>query len=146
MKPNIAKYIEIDFPSVTSVKARRICTNKTLSAVLSPPTADGPSPKPAISQGGSRLDTPLYTLLPLDLRLPNELRRDHLASATPSQNLLSDKLLDLLDPNLPTLFLAECVYCYMQPDESEKILEWFAEQFGDRGGCAGLMFEMCGLE
>jgi [phosphatase 2A protein]-leucine-carboxy methyltransferase len=146
MKPNIAKYVEIDFPSVTSVKARRICMNKTLSSALSPPTTDGPPPKPAISQGGSRLDTPLYTLLPLDLRTPKEPQRDHSASATSYQDPLSDKLLNLLDPNLPTLFLAECVYCYMQPEESERIIKWFADQFGDQGGCVGIMFDMCGLE
>jgi len=146
LKPNIAKYVEIDFPSVTSVKARRICMNKTLSSALSPPNADGPASKPAISQGGSRLDTPLYTLLPLDLRIPNEPQQGQSVSATPSQDPLSDKLLNLLDPNLPTLFLAECVYCYMQPEESERILAWFADQFGDKGGCVGIMFEMCGLE
>jgi [phosphatase 2A protein]-leucine-carboxy methyltransferase len=138
--------VEIDFPSVTSIKARRICMNKTLSSAVSPSTVNGPPSKPSISQGGSRLDTPIYTLLPLDLRIPSELRQDASTDKEGGEDALTDKLLNLLDPNLPTLFLAECVYCYMQPQESERILKWFADQFGDKGGCVGIMFEMCGLE
>jgi [phosphatase 2A protein]-leucine-carboxy methyltransferase len=120
--------------------------NKTLSSALSPPTIGGTPAKPTISQGGSRLDTPMYTLLPLDLRIPNEVRQNEPANIRPYEDPLTEKLLSLLDPNLPTLFLAECVYCYMQAEESEKILKWFADQFGDKGGCVGIMFEMCGLE
>jgi [phosphatase 2A protein]-leucine-carboxy methyltransferase len=86
------------------------------------------------------LDTPLYTLLPLDLRI----KKDPQAQAEENDPLSA--LLTLLDPDLPTLFLAECVYCYMQPEESGRVIEWFAAEFKGKGGCLGVVYEMCGLE
>lgn len=123
--------------------------NKTLSAAISSPLPTNSSEaansssaqsKPQVSQGGSRLDTPLYTLLPLDLRI----KKDPQAQAQEIDPL--DALSILLNPDLPTLFLAECVYCYMQPEESGRVIEWFAAKFGGRGGCLGVLYEMCGLE
>jgi [phosphatase 2A protein]-leucine-carboxy methyltransferase len=118
--------------------------NRTLSSAVSPPAADGTTSKPVVSQGGSRLDTHLYTLLPLDLRIPDNEPVDSIPGE--EGHPLGDKLSNLLDRDVPTLFLAECVYCYMQPEESERIMKWFAEHFGTRGGCVGILFEMCGLE
>lgn len=141
-KPNLSKYVEVDFANVTSIKARRICMNKTLSSLLFPPTIAASSSnlntpqKPTVSQGGSRLDSPLYTLLPLDLR--KSLSENDTA-------LLDDHLLPLLDPNVPTLFLAECVYCYMLPEESHSLIKWFADHLG-KSGCVGVLYEMCGIE
>lgn len=143
-RPNISKYVEIDFDDVTSIKARRICMNKTLSAAItSPPPSSSESipTKPQVSQGGSRLDTPLYTLLPLDLRI-----KTGTAEGKPPGSSMDETLSSLLDSDVPTLFLAECVYCYMQPEKSQRVIEWFAGTFGKRGGCVGVLYEMCGLE
>jgi [phosphatase 2A protein]-leucine-carboxy methyltransferase len=60
-------------------------------------------------------------------------------------DLLTEQLLPLLDSALPTLFLAECVYCYMQPEESKNIMSWFGQKMR-AGGCVGILYEMCGLE
>ena len=116
--------------------------NKTLSAGIASPPSQGTTPtKPQVSQGGSRLDTPLYTLLPLDLRIKGDGDKE---SNQPGS--MDETLSGLLDPELSTLFLAECVYCYMQPEESRRVIEWFATKFGKRGGCTGILYEMCGLE
>lgn len=76
------------------------------------------------------LSSSLYTLLPIDLR----------QSPTKTFNT---ELLPLFDPTLPLLFLAECVFCYMQPEESREIIGWFGRTF-ER--CCGVVYEMCGLE
>lgn len=91
-----------------------------------------------VSQGGTRLDAEVYHLVPLDLR-------QHSSQAG---DALSETLLPLLDPTLPTLFLAECLFCYMAPEESAAIIEWFGNVFGGDGGggCMGVVYEMCGLE
>jgi [phosphatase 2A protein]-leucine-carboxy methyltransferase len=48
-----------------------------------------------------------------------------------------------LDPALPTLFLAECVFCYMEPQASESVISWFGRTFEQ---CVGVVYEMCGLK
>ncbi|OCF71555.1 leucine carboxyl methyltransferase 1 [Kwoniella mangroviensis CBS 8886] len=123
--PNISKYIEIDFPHLTSPKAHRISRSKKLYSYL--------SPEYKISQGGTRLDSPNYTLLPLDLR-PTPTKSIH--------QLLDEHLLPLLDPKLPTLFLAECLFPYMPPEDSQDIISWFGSRFVD---CIGVIYEMSGL-
>jgi [phosphatase 2A protein]-leucine-carboxy methyltransferase len=137
---NLVKYIEVDFPHITATKARRIVTNKTLLSALSPrPEGLAAGEKQyKVSQGGTRLDAEVYHLVPLDLR-------QH--SSQPG-DALSETLLPLLDPTLPTLFLAECLFCYMAPEESAAIIEWFGNVFGgdSGGGCMGVVYEMCGLE
>jgi [phosphatase 2A protein]-leucine-carboxy methyltransferase len=121
------RYIEIDFPHLTSVKAQRISRSPTLQSPLrSTPSQDKPY---TISKGGTQLQSEIYTLLPLDLK----------SNVTTT---LTEELLPLLDPSLPTLFLAECVLCYLKPDVGEEIINWF-DQFED---CAGVIYEMCGLE
>ena len=82
-----------------------------------------------ISKGGTQLSSEIYTLLPLDLK------------SNPARTL-TEEVLPLLDPSLPTLFLAECVLCYLSPGVGEEIINWFS-RFED---CAGVIYEMCGLE
>src|SRR4051794_14973368 len=76
----IKRYIEIDFPSMTSHKARRISTNRRLSSILTKSAEAFPSSdatevgkdsrgKPEISRGGTQLETETYALLPIDLRV-----------------------------------------------------------------------------
>jgi [phosphatase 2A protein]-leucine-carboxy methyltransferase len=109
------------------VKAQRISRSPSLQSPLrSTTTQDKPY---TIQKGGTQLTSELYTLLPLDLK------------SNPATTL-TEELLPLLDPSLPTLFLAECVFCYLKPEVGEEIIEWF-DQFGD---CAGVIYEMCGLE
>ncbi|EIW66324.1 hypothetical protein TREMEDRAFT_65596 [Tremella mesenterica DSM 1558] len=149
--PNLAHYLELDFPSMTSLKAQRIARSPKLSSLLSPrpvsPQVDHqplffenttnilpttqilPSSQKQpyqVLHGGQGLTSLLYTLLPLDLR---------------NQPLSS--ILSYLDQSRPTLFLAECVLCYMIPSEGNKVLEFFRENFSR---CVGVIYEMCGLE
>ncbi|WVN86605.1 uncharacterized protein L203_101773 [Cryptococcus depauperatus CBS 7841] len=146
--PNISKYIEIDFPHLTSPKAQRIARHHKLSQYLSPtftsehssgsmaPPSSFKSPY-TISKGGTRLASPLYDLIPLDLRSSTD---------QPSQtisDILSSELLPLLDPSLPTLFLAECLFPYMLPQDSQEIVKWFGKTFGQ---CMGVVYEMVGLD
>ena len=94
---------------------------------MAPPTIP---PKPfTVHKGGTQLVSPLYSLIPLDLRAP-------------STSLQSD-LLPHLDPHVPTLFLAECVFCYMNPGQSEDIIKWFGTTFDS---VVGVAYEMCGLK
>ena len=79
-----------------------------------------------VSGGGTTLRSKHYSLIPLDLRDPSAL----------------DALNAVLDPELPTLLLAECVFCYMRPEETNKILEWF----GRFKRAAAVVYEMRGLE
>jgi [phosphatase 2A protein]-leucine-carboxy methyltransferase len=133
-RPAIERYIEIDFPHLTSTKAQRISRSTKLSSLLNPhmsPSEPATLVKPyTIQKGGTQLSSSIYTLLPLDLK------------SNPTQTL-SEEVLPLLDPSLPTLFLAECVLCYLQPEIGKEIVRWFGETFHD---CAGVVYEMCGLE
>lgn len=69
--------------------------------------------------GGTGLDSPLYTLLPCDLR--------DLATLTAA-------LQPYLDPTLPTLLLAECVFVYVPPQDVTNLLNWFSSTF-TQGTC-----------
>ena len=130
---NLATYIELDFPHITSLKARRISLNKNLAALISHPAPPAGEKPYKVSQGGTRLDGEGYHLVPLDLR---------------DTSSLASTLLPLFDTTLPTLFLAECLFCYMAPEESHAVIEWFGNVFGAeaKGGCMGVVYEMCGLE
>lgn len=90
-----------------------------------------------VSKGGTQLSSPLYTLIPLDLRpSPSE-------PASSISSILTHHILPQLDPNLPTLFLAECLFPYMSPDDSKEIIKWFGETFHS---CMGVVYEMVGLD
>ncbi|WVQ99001.1 hypothetical protein IAU59_006133 [Kwoniella sp. CBS 9459] len=199
--PKIAKYVEIDFPHLTSPKAQRIARSKKLQAAVahSDPGAStavanaastasasaavtaessfssgttaaaGSSNTYKVSQGGTRLDSAVYTLLPLDLRPspspPSSSSSASSPSATFSQppqpsstpstlpsalsagksihELLDEAVLPLLNPDVPTLFLAECLFPYMPPDDACAIISWFGSTFNT---CVGVVYEMCGLD
>ncbi|TYJ58132.1 leucine carboxyl methyltransferase 1 [Cryptococcus floricola] len=141
--PSIHKYVEVDFPHLTSPKAQRIARHHKLSQYLSPivpgvsPTLPGPGSKSySIAQGGTELSSSLFDLIPLDLR-PGS------SSSKSIPSTLSAELLPHLDPSLPTLFLAECLFPYMPPEDSEAIVGWFGETFKD---CVGVVYEMVGLD
>lgn len=124
----LGRYVEVDFPQLTAIKAQRIARNRQLTGTLV--SADPSSPKPyAVSHGGTALTAANYALLPLDLRG---------GAAT-----LDADVLPLLDPSKPTLLIAECVFCYMSPDESAAVIQWFGQTFERT---AAVIYEMYGLE
>jgi len=136
-----SRYVEVDFPHLTSLKAQRISRSPKLSALLSSSTPSStPSssmlPPPSsqrpyqVEKGGTQLISDLYALLPLDLR------------QSPSTTL-TESLLPYLNPTRPCLFLAECVFCYMEIDLSREIIGWFGRIFEKVGG---VVYEMCGLK
>lgn len=85
---------------------------------------------PLAELGGTSLVSPVYRLVPGDLRLFEELH---------------SKLQSLLDPTLPTLVIAECVFIYVDPRHSNNILRWFVEKFGE-AGLACLLYDPVGLQ
>lgn len=136
--PDIHHYVEVDFPTATGTKAQRIARSTKLHPALARPSSTSSTSSPSrqpdkldqekpytIQSGGTSLRSHHYSLLPIDLRRPNALA----------------VLDDILDPALPLLILAECVLCYMQPEEADRIFEW-AGRFKNR---AVVVYEMVGL-
>ncbi|KAI0628948.1 leucine carboxyl methyltransferase [Trametes polyzona] len=130
-KDTLAKYIEIDFPEITTKKAMAIKKSKELSALLGPPE------NVAVGNGGTALHAPVYSLLPADLRQP------------PAESLapiLTFGPEPLLSPILPTLLIFECVLVYMTPTASGALLQWFTDYFAPHGGILGcVVYEMFSL-
>ncbi|KAL5638261.1 hypothetical protein ACGC1H_005076 [Rhizoctonia solani] len=123
----IASYVELDFAENTSRKAKAVVQTQLLK--------DGLGPDVKIELGGTGLSSPAYHLIPLDLRdgVPA-------LSSLVSTSSTADPP---LDPGLPTLFIAECVFVYMPPSASDAILQWFSNTFGRT---AGIVYEMFGLQ
>ncbi|BEI93741.1 uncharacterized protein CcaverHIS019_0602000 [Cutaneotrichosporon cavernicola] len=126
----VARYVEVDFPHLTAMKAQRIARNRTLTAALAsssdPPSSMVPPSKAyTVSHGGAALTAANYALVPLDLRTSS-----------------LDELLPLLDTSLPTLLLAECVFCYMEESDSRAVIKWFGSTFPRS---AAVIYEMVGL-
>ena len=98
------RYFELDFPNVTSRKCLAIKTRKSL---LDPLVSPQVSPDQVLSEN--------YCLLPADLR---------------DTQLVESVLLKAgLDTSLPTLFLAECVLIYMEPERSKALIDWAGRNF-----------------
>lgn len=91
--------------------------------------------------GGTALHSPVYHLLPVDLRLGPEALAPLL---TESSTLGSPVLFN----NLPTLLLFECVLAYVQPEASNALIRWFVDYFSPvpNAVLGGLVYEMFGLE
>ncbi|KAG9092672.1 carboxy methyl transferase for protein phosphatase 2A [Ceratobasidium sp. UAMH 11750] len=90
-----------------------------------------------LERGGTALRSQQYHLLPLDLRAGTSALSP---LATPSTDASSPPP---LNPDLPTLFIAECVFVYMLPSASAAVVQWFAETFSR---VAGIVYEMFGLQ
>ncbi|TDL18052.1 leucine carboxyl methyltransferase [Rickenella mellea] len=121
---DVAKYIELDFPEITTKKAMVIRKSKDIGGMLSNIT---------VGSGGTTLHSDVYNLLATDLRHP------------PSSSL-SPPLLNMLDKSLPTLLLFECVLVYMTPSASSSVIQWFVDYFDDSAPLGGIVYEMFGLE
>ncbi|KAG8741205.1 carboxy methyl transferase for protein phosphatase 2A [Ceratobasidium sp. 414] len=126
---DIASYVELDFAENTARKAKAITQTQGLRTPIGSDIR--------LERGGTALRSQLYHLLPLDLRASTSaLSPLTTSSADPSSS-------PPLDPGLPTLFIAECVFVYMLPGESSAIVQWFAETFNRT---AGIVYEMFGLQ
>ncbi|KAF9464970.1 S-adenosyl-L-methionine-dependent methyltransferase [Collybia nuda] len=137
-KDTIAKYIEIDFPEITSKKALAIRKSDILSQGL------GDSADILLCNGGTTLHSPVYHLLSVDLRLPPATTLESVL-ISPSPNSTTGSLLSV---NLPTLLLFECVLVYMSPSASSALLRWFVKYFSsstEQSVLGSVVYEMFGL-
>uniref|UniRef100_A0A8C1C8X2 Leucine carboxyl methyltransferase 1 n=1 Tax=Cyprinus carpio carpio TaxID=630221 RepID=A0A8C1C8X2_CYPCA len=104
------KFFEVDFPMIVARKIHHIKTKPPLSK----PLIETHSTDSLLLDGHS-LDSDRYCIIGADLRdLP----------------ALEEKLKKFqINPELPTLFLSECVLVYMTPEKSSKLLNWVADTF-----------------
>lgn len=104
------KYFEVDFPMIAARKIHNIKTKPPLSK----PLIETHSTDSLLLDGHS-LDSDRYCIIGADLRdipgLDDKLKKFH------------------LNPELPTLFLSECVLVYMTPDQSSKLVNWASVTF-----------------
>lgn len=145
-KDTLARYIEMDFAEITTKKAMAIRKSKELSSHLGNPDSIKLSkcfPKIllhnliqlCIAQGGTSLRSPVYNLVPCDLRkLPSE-----------SFSPLTESSEPLLRQDLPTLLVFECVLVYMNAEASNSLLEWFRDYFKSTAPLGCTVYEMFGL-
>ncbi|GAA5915756.1 hypothetical protein JCM6882_003846 [Rhodosporidiobolus microsporus] len=130
------RWVEVDFAEATGAKARVVSSKQDLKGAL------GGAVK--IEQGGLGLSSPLYALLPGDLRSLSSLTAS-LLSPPPSSSP-SEPAEPLLDPFLPTLLLLECVTIYLNPEVTDAVLSWFTSTFGGARGSAVVSYDPFGLE
>ncbi|KAG8991487.1 carboxy methyl transferase for protein phosphatase 2A [Tulasnella sp. JGI-2019a] len=121
LRDRISKYVEIDFPEVTGRKAMTVLRTPALRVAL--------GDDPRVEKGGTGLSSPIYHLVPADLRKDRE--------------GLFDTLLTIFSPDRPIIVIAECVFPYMEPSTSTQILQWFTGRFSN---VAAVIYEMFGLE
>lgn len=93
-------------------------------------------------QGGLGLSSPLYALLPGDLRHLDALSTSLLSP--PAYSTTSASIEPILLPSLPTLLLLECVLVYLPPPDTDTILRWFASNFAP--GSAVVSYDPFGLD
>ncbi|KAF8504705.1 S-adenosyl-L-methionine-dependent methyltransferase [Russula emetica] len=131
----LQRYIEIDFAENTSRKVMSIRKNRVLSAAL------GAESDISVHGGGTTLRTPVYNLLPVDLRTPPDVSLASLLSVGHND----DDGEPMLSPTLPTLLLFECVLAYMNPAASNALIRWFVDYFSTAapgGLLGGVVYEM----
>uniref|UniRef100_A0A673IWQ9 Leucine carboxyl methyltransferase 1 n=1 Tax=Sinocyclocheilus rhinocerous TaxID=307959 RepID=A0A673IWQ9_9TELE len=104
------KFFEVDFPMIVARKIHHIKTKPPLSK----PLIETHSTDSLLLDGHS-LDSDRYCIIGADLRdLP----------------ALEEKLKKFqINPELPTLFLSECVLVYMTSEQSSKLVNWVADTF-----------------
>ncbi|KAF9578598.1 hypothetical protein BGW38_005520 [Lunasporangiospora selenospora] len=98
------KYFEIDFAESTAKKAITIKKNKKLLDIIA-------DPDHKLGLGGTEFYSKDYSLLSGDLR-------EFVDSIVPKLKAQG------FDTSLPTLFLSECVLIYIQPRDSDDIVDW----------------------
>ncbi|KAF9094290.1 hypothetical protein BGX23_002304 [Mortierella sp. AD031] len=98
------KYFEIDFPESTAKKAVVIKKNKAFTDIIGDPDL-------RLGLGGTELYSKDYCLLSGDLREFTD-------------SIVPKLMAQGFDTSLPTLFLSECVLIYIQPGDSDAIVDW----------------------
>ncbi|KAF9280078.1 hypothetical protein BGZ68_007520 [Mortierella alpina] len=101
---SVHKYFEIDFQESTAKKAAVIKKNKSFTDVIGDPSLK-------LGLGGTELYAQDYCLLSGDLREFTE-------------DIVPKLKAQGFDTSLPTLFLSECVLIYIQPRDSDTIMDW----------------------
>ncbi|EIN06541.1 leucine carboxyl methyltransferase [Punctularia strigosozonata HHB-11173 SS5] len=109
----LASYVELDLEENVVKKAKAIRKSIELSTVL------GDAEQIQIRRGGCELHARKYHLLSADLRKLNTLNQLFESQQTGEAPLLS--------PGIPVLLIFECVLVYMTPDESNRLIERFAD-------------------
>ncbi|XP_072273680.1 leucine carboxyl methyltransferase 1 isoform X2 [Pyxicephalus adspersus] len=104
------KYFEVDFPAIVSRKLHNIKSKPPLSKPIME-THNGDS----LLIDAYSLDSARYSILGADLRNLKD---------------MEEKLKKVgMDPQLPTLLVAECVLVYMSPEKSASLLKWAGDTF-----------------
>ncbi|XP_034050221.1 leucine carboxyl methyltransferase 1 [Thalassophryne amazonica] len=104
------KYFEVDFPTVVARKIHNIKTKTPLSKPLIETHSTD-----SLLLDGHNLDSDHFCIIGADLR--------DIAS-------VDEKLKKFqLNPELPTVFLTECVLVYLSPAHSFNLVHWAAETF-----------------
>lgn len=148
-------WVEVDFEEATSGKARTVSGKAVLKDKLGGEYKTGEFghlgsgcgvlesltllSAAFTEKGGTALNSPLYTLLPGDLRTFSTDLGPFLTSSDPFPTS-SDPI---LDPTIPTLLLAECVLIYLPPTSTNSILSWFSQTFPS--GSATVSYDPFGL-
>ncbi|ORE06106.1 leucine carboxyl methyltransferase [Rhizopus microsporus var. microsporus] len=104
---NLSCYFEIDFGQTTTKKAMTIKRHANLHKLID---SEG---NIKIEKGGMDLKSKDYCLLSGDLR---------------DWSAVSQRLIESgLDLSAPTLFISECVFIYLDPEDSDNILRWITD-------------------
>ncbi|KAF9111902.1 hypothetical protein BGX27_004284 [Mortierella sp. AM989] len=101
---SVYKYFEIDFQESTAKKAAVIKKNKAFTDIIA-------DPELKLGLGGTELYAKDYCLLFGDLR-------------EFTKSIVPKLMAQGFDTSLPTLFLSECVLIYIQPSDSDAIMDW----------------------
>ncbi|NP_001089458.1 leucine carboxyl methyltransferase 1 L homeolog [Xenopus laevis] len=104
------KYFEVDFPAIVARKLYNIKSKPPLSKPIME-THSGDS----LLLDAHSLDSARYSIIGADLRNLKDME----------ENLKKMSM----DPQLPTLLVAECVLVYMTPEKSASLLQWATNMF-----------------
>lgn len=127
------RYCEIDFPESVKIKKLAIINNKKLADIVNyDEESQSITSKEEFARLESNVHTENYHLIGYDLR---EL----------TGNVDSGALLEYVDTSLPTLIISECVLCYLNPEENERIINYWKNAFASKALLALLIYEPMSL-
>ncbi|ORZ25893.1 S-adenosyl-L-methionine-dependent methyltransferase [Absidia repens] len=131
LESSFSNYFEVDFPENVVKKARIIKQRKELQVILQQRSSDNDDdndnqqqPDIRLEKGGTELSSHDYHLIGGDLRQWDQVVERLFAHG--------------LDPQVPTLFLSECVLIYLPPDSATGILDWIQTTMSD---CVFALYE-----